>query len=32
MSKYIVDLHIAGVGNFEIEAANESEAILSAKI
>ncbi len=31
MGKYIVDLYIEGIGDFEVDAANESEAIRAAK-
>ena len=31
MSKYIVDLYIEGIGDFEVDAANENEAIRAAK-
>ena len=31
MGKYIVDLYIEGIGDFEVDAANENEAIRAAK-
>jgi hypothetical protein len=31
MGKYVVDLYIEGIGDFEVEAANENEAIRAAK-
>ncbi len=31
MGKYVVDLYIEGIGDFEVDAANESEAIRAAK-
>lgn len=31
MGKYIVDLYIEGIGDFEVDAANESDAIRAAK-